>query len=154
MPDHPLAIRAREQFRSIWEEGDPVSAFDALADDVAWRNDIGAGPLRVVEGKDEVIAMFIWWTDFFEGTFRHELIDVCASDEHVVQILRELGTKDGNQFDNLALYLYEVDHRDPDRFSKVHTFDRDRDNIEAFWSHYPDIAHASKESLLSTHLPS
>ena len=154
MPDHPLATRAREQFRLLWEDGDPQPAFGALADDVVWRNDIGAGPLRLLRGKDEVIAMLLWWTEFFEGTFRHELVDVCASDRQVIEILQETGTKDGHEFDNLALYRFEVDPRDPDRFCSVETFDRDRDGIDAFWSRYPEIAQASKDSLLAPLLPS
>ncbi len=149
MADHPLAARAREQFHSLWDDGDPQPAFDALADDVVWRNDIGAGPLRLMRSKDEVIAMFVWWTEFFESTFRHELIDVCASDRHVIEILRETGTKDGHEFDNLALYRFEVDPRDPTRFSSVETFDRDRDHITEFWAHYPAIAQADEHALLT-----
>lgn len=151
MYDHPLATRTREQFRLLWEEGDPQPAFDALADDVVWRNDIGAGPLRLMRGRDDVIAMLLWWTEFFEGTFRHDLIDVCASDRHVIEILRETGTKDGHDFDNVALYSFEVDPRHPDHFCSVETFDRDRDNIKAFWRRYPEITSADPEALLAAH---
>lgn len=149
MSDHPLAARVREQFRALWDDGDPQPAFDALADDIVWRNDIGAGPLRLMRNKDEVIAMFVWWTDFFEGSFRHELIDVCASDRHVIEILREVGTKDGHDFENLAVYRFEVDPRDPHRFCSVETYDRDRDNIATFWSYFPDIAGADESTLLA-----
>jgi len=154
MADHPLATRTRDQFRSLWVDGDPQPTFDALADDVIWRNDIGAGPFRQLHGKDEVIAMILWWTDFFDGSFRQELIDVCASDRHVIEVLRETGTKEGHVFDNVALYQFEVDSRHPDRISSVQTFDRDRDQIAEFWAHYPDIAAADGPSLLAPPLGS
>ena len=153
MPEHPLATRTRRDFHSLWDDGDFQPALDTLADDVVWVNDIGAGPLRELRGKDEVIAMQLWWFDFFAANFRHELIDVCASDDRVIQVLREIGEKDGQVFDNVALYVFEVDARAPNQFRAVRTFDRDRDNIEQFWSNYPEVSAVGSEALLASFLP-
>lgn len=153
MSEHPLATRSRELFRAVWDDGDFQPFIDSLADDVAWTNDIGAGPMRALRGKAEVVAMQLWWFDFFAGDFRHELIDVCASDQRVIQVLREVGAKDGHTFDNLALYIFEVDPDKPDRYTVVQTLDRDRDNIAAFWSHYPDTIATELTTLLRPFMP-
>lgn len=137
MPTHPNADEARRVFEAFWIHGDVQPMLDAATDDFVWINDIGAGPWRELHGKDEATAMQLWWFDWFEGTFRHELVDVCASDDRVIEVLREVGEKDGHVFDNVALYVYEVG---PDRrFTSLRTFDRDRGAIEAFWSHFPEV---------------
>jgi hypothetical protein len=153
MSEHPLATRSRELFRAVWDDGDFQPFIDSLADDVAWTNDIGAGPMRALHGKDQVIAMQIWWFDFFAGNFRHELIDVCASDQRVIQLLREIGTKDGHVFDNVALYVFEVDPNNHNLYTVVQTLDRDRDNITSFWSHYPDTMATEPVTLLRAFMP-
>lgn len=149
MPEHPNAARAREAFHAFWDDGDLQPMLDAASDDIVWVNDIGAGPFREVRGKDEVVAMQLWWSDFFGGTFRHELIDICASDERVIEVLREVGERDGHVFDNTALYVYEVDPDRPEQFRSLRTYDRDRDNIEAFWSHHPELLEADVTELLA-----
>ena len=116
-------------------------------------NDIGAGPLRELRGRDEVRALLLWWFDFFDGNCRQELIDVCASDDRVIEVLHELGEKDGRVFDNVAIYVFEIDPQDPDRFARVRTYDRDRANIEEFWSHHPDVVNADAAGLLAPFLP-
>ena len=137
MPTHPNADEARRVFDAFWTHGDVQPMLDAATDDFVWINDIGAGPWRELHGRDEAMAMQLWWFDWFAGTFRHELIDICASDDRVIEVLREVGEKDGHVFDNVALYVYDVG---PDgRYTALRTFDRDREAIEAFWSHFPDV---------------
>lgn len=137
MPEHPNAVRFRAAFDALWTDGDMQPMIDNTADDHLWINDIGAGPWRHLQGKDESLAFALWWTDFFEGSFRHELIDVCASDDRVIEVLREVGEKEGHVFDNLALYVYEIG---PDgRATTLRTFDRDREAVDEFWSHFPEV---------------
>jgi hypothetical protein len=129
------------------------ATIEAMSADVVWVNDIGAGPLRELRGRDQVRALLLWWFDFFDGNCRHELIDVCASDDRVIEVLHEIGEKDGRVFDNVALYVFEVDPQVPDRFARVRTYDRDRANVEEFWSQYPDVLTADVAGLLAPFLP-
>ena len=130
MTEHPQATRARQLFHALWDDGDIEGTLGAMSADVVWVNDIGAGPMRELRGRDRVRALLLWWFDFFDGNCRQELIDVCASDDRVIEVLHELGEKDGRVFDNVALYVFEIDPQDPDRFARVRTYDRDRANIE------------------------
>ena len=152
MPEHPRAIQARQLFHALWDDGDMEATIEAMLADVVWVNDIGAGPPRELRGRDQVRALLLWWFDFFDGNCRHELIDVCASDDRVIEVLHEIGEKDGRVFDNVALYVFEVDPQVPDRFARVRTYDRDRANVEEFWSQYPDVLTADVAGLLAPFL--
>ena len=132
MPEHPNAARYRHAFDQMWQAGDVAPMVELLDPDVSWTNDIGAGPWRQIEGRSVLLEMFGAWGALFDGTFTHELVDVCASDSNVVAILHESGTARSQRFDNLALYRYEVG---PDQtYLRVRTYDRDREAIEAFWA--------------------
>lgn len=151
MPDHPNAASRRAVFNAYWERGDMTPMIEATSPDYVWCNDEGAGPWRRLEGLAESTVFTIWWAEFFEGTFRHELLDVCASDDHVIEVLREVGEKDGHVFDNVALYLYRLG---PDgRYASVQTFDRDRGAIREFWSHFPDVLALDVEAVIAEMLP-
>lgn len=146
MTEHPNATRYRAIFDALWTGGDIQPMLDSVAETYEWHNDIGAGPWRHLSGPAEAMAMGAWWTEFFEGTFRHEMIDVCASDDRVIEVLHEVGEKDGHVFDNVALYVYELG---PDgRAVSLRTFDRDRENVTEFWSHYPDELHLDTAAVI------
>ncbi len=137
MPEHPNAAHFRTIFEALWVDGDMQPMIDGTADDYDWHNDIGAGPWRHLRGKEEALAFSMWWMTFFDGTFRHELVDVTASDDRVIEVLREVGEKDGHVFDNLALYVYELGA--DGRAVALRTYDRDREAIDAFWAHFPEV---------------
>ena len=130
--EHPNAVRFRSAFDDLWERGELEPTLRLLRDDVVWINDIGAGPFHRGEGKESVLALFAEWMALFDGGFTHELVDICASDHNVVEILHEVGTARGQRFDNLALYRYELD--DDGLVTHVRTYDRDREAIDAFWA--------------------
>jgi ketosteroid isomerase-like protein len=146
--EHPNARRFRAAFAGIWERGDMQVIDELVRDDVEWINDIGAGPFRQLDGKPAVYSMFDQWMALFDGGFRHELIDVCASDRNVVEVIHEIGTAKGHVFDNLALYHHELD--DHGRVFRVRTYDRDRDAIERFWRlvQFEPVMHHGPDGLL------
>jgi ketosteroid isomerase-like protein len=132
MPEHPNAARFRLAFEALWQRGDLAPTHALLREDVHWVNDIGAGPWRDLHGKQAVLEMLAGWMALFDGGFEHQLIDICASDRNVIEILREVGTARGQLFDNLALYRFELDV--DGAVAQVRTYDRDRDSIDAFWA--------------------
>lgn len=151
MPDHPNAAARRSVFLAYWDSGDVAPMLEATSPDYVWCNDEGAGPWRRLEGVGEAMVFAVWWAEFFGGTFRHELIDVCASDDHVIEVLREVGTREGHVFDNVALYLYRLG---PDgKYVSLQTFDRDRAAVHEFWSHYPDVMALDVRSVIDEMLP-
>jgi ketosteroid isomerase-like protein len=130
--DHPNAVRFRSAFDDMWRCGDIEPTLQLMRDDVVWINDIGAGPFHRGDGKESLLALVTEWMALFDGTFTQELVDICASDHNVVEILHETGTAQGQRFDNLALYRYELD--DNGLVTRVRTYDRDRQAIDEFWA--------------------
>ena len=130
--DHPNAVRFRSAFDDMWRCGDIEPTLQLMRDDVVWINDIGAGPFHRGDGKESLLALVTDWMALFDGTFTQELVDICASDHNVVEILHETGTAQGQRFDNLALYRYELD--DNGLVTHVRTYDRDRQAIDEFWA--------------------
>jgi len=130
--DHTNAVRFRSAFDDMWRCGDIEPTLQLMRDDVVWINDIGAGPFHRGDGKESLLALVTEWMALFDGTFTQELVDICASDHNVVEILHETGTAQGQRFDNLALYRYELD--DNGLVTHVRTYDRDRQAIDEFWA--------------------
>jgi len=129
--EHPNAQRIRAALTAA-DQGDYELVSGIFRPDVHWINDIGAGPYREAHGIEEVFAMLGQWNGLFDGTFHEEIIDVCGSDDNVVAILHERGSVSGHQFDNLALFRFELDAEG--RVVSVRTYDRDREAIEGFWA--------------------
>jgi ketosteroid isomerase-like protein len=144
MTEHPNAIRYRRAFEALWERGDQ-SVLDAMCrPDAEWINDIGAGPWRELRTPEAIAEFLAGWYQLFDGGFRHELIDVCASDRSIVAILREVGLARGHTFDNLALYRYSLDA--DGLITHLRTYDQDREHIESFWAAIGPVGVSSAES--------
>ena len=124
-------IREARALHAAGQAGDFETVLASFDPDVVWTNDAGAGPWAGrTEGIDAVAEMFAGFLTFFEGTFNQELLDVCASSERTVTLLRELGVKDGHQFDNRAVWVHRYAG---DCIVEVTTLDIDRDAVVRFW---------------------
>lgn len=77
MPEHPRATRTRQLFHALWDEGDLEAPLATLASDVVWVNDIGAGPLRELRGRDQVRAMELWAIPFLPPPLRQPHVERC-----------------------------------------------------------------------------
>jgi ketosteroid isomerase-like protein len=117
--------------------GDFATVVDALRADFVNINDIGAGPWREAHSRDEFLTLFGEFAAVFEGTFRLDVIDALGYDDHVILVLHETGSAQGNNFDNRAIYLIRlVDGK----WASLRTLDMDRDSIQRFWA---DVKRAS-----------
>ncbi len=128
--EHPNATR----IRSLWQAanaGDQGAADGFVADDIVWSNDIGAGPWREVVGKQACLDFGLAWQELFDFTFTYDVLDACGSDTSVILVLREHGTARGHHFDNQALYHFTLDAEG--MVIRIQTYDRDREEIVAFW---------------------
>jgi ketosteroid isomerase-like protein len=83
MTEHPNVELARKAYEAM-AEGDLAASSEGIADDVVWHG-MAAGPLSgTYHGRDEVLAFFGRVMEETGGTFRLEVHDVLANDEHVV----------------------------------------------------------------------
>lgn len=103
-PNEELARRGYEAFG----KGDMDTLNELFADDIVWhvpgRNAL-AGDYR---GKDEVIGLFGKTAEISGGTFKLEIHDLLANDEHVVALVRATGQREGSSLDDNAVQVLHV----------------------------------------------
>jgi ketosteroid isomerase-like protein len=83
--EHPNVELTRRGYEAF-AKGDLAALSGLLADDVIWHV-TGAGPLSgTYRGRDEVFGFFGRLAEETGGTFRLEVHDVLANDEHTVAL--------------------------------------------------------------------
>jgi uncharacterized protein len=85
MTDHPNAELTRRGY-DAFAKGDMATLSELIADDVTWHVR-GAGPLSGdYNGRDQVFSLFGRLAEETAGTFRLDVHDVLANDEHAVAL--------------------------------------------------------------------
>jgi ketosteroid isomerase-like protein len=128
---HPSEELLRQGFEAF-SQGD-VAAFAALlADDIVFHFP-GRGPLAGDHrGKDQVLATVAKQSELTGGTFRVELHDILANDEHAVALNVARAERGGRSWEDNAVLVFHI-----------------RDGkISEFWLH-PGDQYAGDEFFLS-----
>ncbi len=108
MADHPNAELLRKGY-AAFAEGDMAMVGDLFADDIVWHAP-GNNPLSGdYKGKDQVFGQFAKLMELTGGTFRQEIHDIVANDEHAV-VLVENGAQrpDGRSWQGRAVHVWHV----------------------------------------------
>ena len=108
MADHPNAELLRKGY-AAFAEGDMAMVGDLFADDIVWHAP-GNNPLSGdYKGKDQVFGQFAKLMELTGGTFRQEIHDIVANDEHAV-VLVENGAQrpDGRSWQGRAAHVWHV----------------------------------------------
>ncbi|MGH2724112.1 MAG: nuclear transport factor 2 family protein [Actinomycetota bacterium] len=104
---HPNEDRARKAF-DAFIGGDLDTVGETLTDDVLWHVP-GRSPLAGdYRGKDEVFGLFAQLVEKTGGTFRLEVHDILANDEHVVALTRTTGEREGKKLDIRSAQVLHV----------------------------------------------
>lgn len=107
---HPNEDRFRAGYEAFQTGNIDALRTEFLAPDVVW-HDPGSGPLSGDhKGIDEVLANFGKSMEVTGGTFRVELHDVLANDEHAVALATVSGERDGKRIEDN--YAHVVHMRD------------------------------------------
>lgn len=104
---HPNEERARKGFEAF-SAGDMDTVRETFADDIVWhvpgRSQL-AGDYR---GKDEVFSFFAKLMDLSGGTFRVEVHDILANDEHVVALTRSTAEREGRRHETKGAQVFHA----------------------------------------------
>lgn len=115
-PNEELTRRGYEAFAN----GDMEALDELFADDVSWYVP-GNNPLSgEYRGKDEVFGFFGRVAEESGGTFRLELHDVLANDDHAVALVKTYGERNGRSLDGAP---------------QVHVSHIEDGQIVSFWNH-------------------
>jgi ketosteroid isomerase-like protein len=98
MAEHPNVALLRKGY-DAFAKGDMATINDLFADDIVWHVP-GTGILSGdYKGKEEVINMFGRLFQETGGTFKIDIHDVLANDEHSVCINTVSGERNGTRFE-------------------------------------------------------
>jgi ketosteroid isomerase-like protein len=129
--EHPNVTAAVEAFTALLQ-GDAGPAEALMTEDFVMENhDNGAGEWHLIEGRDAFFRFLGTWFEFFGGTFAQEPHGIYGGEDHVVMLVHETGRRGDAVFDNEAVYVIDVHDG---RWTRLQTYDRDREANAAFWT--------------------
>jgi ketosteroid isomerase-like protein len=126
---HPNEDRMRKGYEAFMA-GDMTALDQLLTDDVVWHVPGRHSLAGDYEGKQAVFGFFAKNMEMTGGTFRLELHDILANDEHGVALVVATGEREGNRLEDRQVHVLHV------REGKV----------AEFWAH-PGDAYAVDEFL-------
>lgn len=129
---HPNEELLRQAYAAL-TEGDMATFGELMADNVAWHF-AGTSPISGdYESRDAVLGLLGRMAERSAGTFRLELHDVLANDEHGVGLVRAYGQVEGTELDG-ALVTH-VFHLDDGQVTEAWAIPFDPAETGQFWSH-------------------
>ena len=130
MADHPYAVLIKTG-HAAFEQGDMAAITELFAEDVVWHLFGSNQVAGVHRGRDAVFAAFAKMAELSGGTFKFEIHDVVANDEHAVALARATGTREGRSLDSIDTDVY---HMKDGKVTEFWSFVEDNHVTDAFWS--------------------
>jgi hypothetical protein len=125
------------QLQAAWDAlaaGDPMPAFEQLADDVVLDNN--TSPWRHIEGRDALAEFLLHLALHFNDDWKQVGRIVYLDDEVGVTLVKETGTaKSGDVFDNLAVFVSRTGA--DGKINRMWTVDLHHEAVEKFWERNP-----------------
>ena len=104
---HPNEELLRKGY-DAFGKGDMDTIRELFSDDIVWHAP-GKSPLAGdYEGIDAVLEQFGKVFEMTGGSFRLEIHDVIANDEHAVALVRATGERDGKTFDDRGVQVWHI----------------------------------------------
>jgi len=102
--EHPNAERARRGYEAF-ANGDLATLSELIADDVVWHA-TGVGPLSGdYHGRDQVFGFFGRLAQETGGTFRLEVRDILANDEHTAVLATLSASRAGRSVETFVVNI-------------------------------------------------
>ena len=128
---HVNIERAKKAYQAF-ATGDMATVSDLMAPDILWHI-LGHNPLSGdYKGKDAVFGFFGQLMERSGGTFRLEIHDLLANDEHGITLVTEKAERNGKSWASRAVH---VTHPDAEgRIKEFWVFHEDQAASDAFWA--------------------
>lgn len=130
MTDHSNLERARAGYQAF-AAGDMATVNDLLADDIVWHsggNNILTGDY---EGKEAVLGFLARLMQETGGSFKNDVHDILANDDHGVALVTVSGTRGGKSLEGRVAQIF---HMRDGRMTEFWTFSEDQDQFDEFWT--------------------
>jgi uncharacterized protein len=130
MGEHANVERARRGY-AAFASGDIDTVMELFDDDIVWHvggNNILSGDYK---GKEAVFGFFGRLMQETGGSFRQEVHDILANDEHVVVLLQTSAERKGVRVDQRAV---DIMHADADgKITEYWRFSEDSAAVDSLW---------------------
>jgi ketosteroid isomerase-like protein len=125
-PNEDLIRSGYEAFRT----GDMEKLNELFADDIMWHVGGRSTLTGDYKGKQEVFGFFGKLAEGTGGSFRLEVHDILANDQHAIALVRSRGEREGKSIDDRGVHVLEL------RDGKVVEFwgyPEDQYAVDEFW---------------------
>lgn len=130
MAEHPNGSLIRRGYEAF-TKGDVLTLAELFAADTVWHQP-GSNPLSGDhQGRDAVLAFLGNLAGLSGGTYKVELHDLLANDDHVVALSRETASRQGKRLDSLSVQVYHVKQG---KIVESWSFVQDDPAYDEFWS--------------------
>lgn len=129
MTDHPNLEISRAGYEAF-ASGDLATVSDLFSDDIVWHsggNNILTGDY---EGKEAVLGFFGRLMQETEGSFKNDIHDMLANDEHGVALVTTSATRGGKSFEGRVVHIFHV--RDG-KMTEFWAFPEDQGLFDELW---------------------
>jgi ketosteroid isomerase-like protein len=135
MTDHPNLERARAGYEAF-AAGDLAAVSDLLSDNIVWHSGGSNILTGDYKGKEAVLGFFGLLMQESDGSFRNEIHDMLANDEHGVALVTMSATRDGKSFEGNLVHIF---HMSDGNMTEFWAIPEDQSRYDEFWmDRYPD----------------
>jgi len=129
--EHPNVERARRGY-AAFGSGDLATLSELIADDAVWHAQ-GVGPLSGdYHGRDQIFGFFGRLAEETGGTFRLDVHDILANDEHTAVLATLTASRNGK---SIEVPVVNVSHNDGNgRITEFWTSTTDPQAALDFWA--------------------
>ena len=130
MADHPNLVSTRQGYQAF-ADGDLARVSELLDDHVVWH--VGGNNTLTgdYEGKEAVLSFFGRLMQETGGSFKNDIHDMLANDEHGVALVTQTATRGGTSIEGPVVQVF---HMRDGKMTEFWTFARDQSAIDEFWS--------------------
>ncbi len=126
---HPNEDLVRKGYKAF-SEGDLETIDTLFADDIVWHVPGKSSISGDYKGKEEVFGFFGKVTQETGGTFKIDLHDVLANDEHAVVLTKSSAEKDGKSLEGNGVAVYHVTDG---KVTEAWQLSEDQYALDEFW---------------------
>jgi hypothetical protein len=135
MTDHPNLERAHAGYEAF-AAGDLTAVSDLLSDDIVWHSGGSNVLTGDYVGKEAVLGFFGLLMQESGGSFRNDIHDMLANDEHGVALVTMSATRGGESFEGRMVHVF---HMSDDKMTEFWAIPEDQSGYDEFWmDRYPD----------------
>ena len=130
MTDHPNLEIARAGYEAF-ANGDLETVSDLLTDDIVWHAR-GNNPLSGdYEGKEAVMGYFGRLMQETGGSFKNDIHDILANDEHGVALVTASATRSGKSLEGHVVHVF---HISGGKITEFWSIPEQQGKFDDFWS--------------------